>query len=385
MTHIIVEQIDLKNAISFATKVTDTKGSVPTLAGICFEAKGGNLDILATDLEAWIKVKIQEKTDETFSILVDGKKINDIVNRFVPGSQIKIALDDDGGRINLTSTGKKYTIPILPIDDFPHFTNPEDGQTQITVSAETVNKATNVTLPSISLDTARYYLNGIFVHAVEGILKFVSTDGHRLHLYDLTSIDKEFEGVILPRKAVNIVTKLTQGITDINLLISPSYIQFKTDYIEYTTKVIDADYPPYDRIIPKDNEINIKLNINKTESAIKDVLAATEGANGSAVVFMVQNDQFIACNAASAANIGECVSVIDDNFKAKDSKNMQWGFCGNYMLDAIAVLKREYGNAETDHLNILFGGEVDQFLITHAAQKIEGNNRTTLLIMPLRV
>jgi len=71
----------------------------------------------------------------------------------------------------------------------------------------------NVVDFAISTEETRYYLNGIYVHAHDGALRAVATDGHRLALaeMDLPAGADGLPGVIIPRKTVAEIRRLIDG------------------------------------------------------------------------------------------------------------------------------------------------------------------------------
>ena len=81
----------------------------------------------------------------------------------------------------------------------------------------------------MSVEETRYYLNGIYMHALkeENKLRTVSTDGHRLSRVDMTLPDGsgEIPGVIIPRKTIMEIRKLLEDEEGmVNLSVSDNKI-----------------------------------------------------------------------------------------------------------------------------------------------------------------
>jgi DNA polymerase-3 subunit beta len=93
-------------------------------------------------------------------------------------------------------------------------------------------------------------------------MRAVSTDGHRLARYELELPDgaADIPGVIVPRKTVGELRKLlddADGAIDISL--SDTKIQFGFNGVELTSKLIDGNFPPYERVIPSGNDKSLAL------------------------------------------------------------------------------------------------------------------------------
>ena len=122
----------------------------------------------------------------------------------------------------------------------------------------------------MSLEETRYYLNGIYLHAIKDAdgekLRTVSTDGHRLSRVDM-NIPKganDIPGVIVPRKTIMEIRKLLEDHTDtIELSLSDNKIRLSFSNVILTSKLLDGTFPDYSRVIPEQND---KINLFKSVS-----------------------------------------------------------------------------------------------------------------------
>ena len=94
-------------------------------------------------------------------------------------------------------------------------TNIEKGHEFSLQSIDLANLIDNTKF-AISLEETRYYLNGIFLHVPNSDnqkLRAVATDGHRLAQAEIPLPEgaSDMPGIILPRKAVGEIRKLTDG------------------------------------------------------------------------------------------------------------------------------------------------------------------------------
>lgn len=132
---------------------------------------------------------------------------------------------------------------------------------------------------AMSTEETRYYLNGIYLHPVDGKAVAVSTDGHRLARIN-SDVEADFPGVIVPRKTVAEVRKLV-GNGQVEVHVSETKIMFEFGETTLISKVIDGTFPDYTRVIPKDNDKVVVIDAEEMKNASARVsLVSTERTRG---------------------------------------------------------------------------------------------------------
>ncbi len=131
---------------------------------------------------------------------------------------------------------------------------------------------------AISNEETRYYLNGIYLHAIEsgGDLKLraVATDGHRLARaeVDAPSGSGGMPGIIIPRKTVAELQKLGDDPDMIMTVeLSDSKIRFTIGSVVLTSKLIDGTFPDYQRVIPTGNDKKLVIDRQTFAGAVDRV------------------------------------------------------------------------------------------------------------------
>jgi DNA polymerase-3 subunit beta len=115
---------------------------------------------------------------------------------------------------------------------------------------------------AVSTETTRFYLNGILLHDAGADLVAVGTDGHRLARVTALgcaglSADRR---LIAPLAAVRIIIKLLtrSGVEEpLTLRRSGTLLEVMTAGFSFVTKLIDAEYPSYERVVlaPSGNSV----------------------------------------------------------------------------------------------------------------------------------
>ena len=254
--------------------VVERRNTIPILSNVLIETNSSKVSFTATDMDMDI-------VEETSCIVLKQGKVTlaahtlyDIVRKLPDGSEVKIELKELNVEV---SAGKsKFILPTLPVDDYPIMTNIEKGHEFKLQSIDLANLIDNTKF-AISLEETRYYLNGIFLHVPNSNsnkLRAVATDGHRLAQAEIPLPEGALNmpGIILPRKAVGEIRKLTDS-TDgkINVIISNTKAQFAFPNTILTTKLIDGSFPDYQRVIPKENLNKLVVSNQEFEKAIDRV------------------------------------------------------------------------------------------------------------------
>ena len=146
------------------------------------------------------------------------------------------------------------------------------------LAADDLKRIIDKTRFAISTEETRYYLNGIYVHAAKDakppVMRAVATDGHRLARYELELPDgaADMPGVIMPRKTVGELRKLLDDADGaIEISLSDTKIQFGFNGVELTSKLIDGNFPPYERVIPSGNDKALALEAKEFAQSVDRV------------------------------------------------------------------------------------------------------------------
>jgi DNA polymerase III subunit beta len=238
----------------------------------------------------------------------------------------------------------RSALPTLPAHDFPEL-DPDwrNGMPwDFTVSADALAAMLGPVAFAISTEETRYYLNGIYLHAVEvedGVTKLraVSTDGHRLARRDIPAPDGSagLSGVILPRKTVGELLRLAKDGGDIELGVSASKIRAKTGQSVLVSKLIDGTFPDYQRVIPSNNKSRAVVN-RKALSEAADRAGTVSSGDAKAIKLAFGPAGLTV--SMNNPDTGSAAEEIDATFSAAP---IEIGFNGRYLADVLSNLAGE--------------------------------------------
>lgn len=345
--------------------VVEKKNVMPVLANVLLEAEENILKISATDLEVALHVQAQAQVRETGKITVLAKKLFDIVKE-AAGEEIMVrAVESE--RVEITSLNTQCKIMALSANEFPKLPEPE-GEFVRMATENFVDMLEKVGF-AMSTDETRYHLNGIYLEKKEGEAVVVATDGHRLSLSrkntDLPNIATN--GIIIPRKGVSELRKIVGSQKSFELSVGKRHIFARTERQTLFIRLIDGDFPNYNRVIPEASKIQVVIPREPLIGALRRVsLLSDEHSKGVKLYF---------CHNALLVNttnleVGEAKEEIALDYK---NEALEVSFNARYILDVLGAL--------TDQSVIMgFNDKASPCLITSPT-----NKGFVSVIMPMRV
>ena len=117
----------------------------------------------------------------------------------------------------------------------------------------------------------RYYLNGLLLEREGNKLRAVATDGHRLALGEITTTETAHEknSVIVPRKAILELGRLLNDVdSEVKLAFSPQQIKIELPDLHFTSKLIDGQFPNYERVLPLGGDKVVTVERDELKQAL---------------------------------------------------------------------------------------------------------------------
>lgn len=353
-----IETKKLSAALSKVQSVIESRNTIPVLSNVLLQAQGDTLRIEGTDLEVTMSVTAPASISEEGGETVSAKLLADIVRK-LPGTECTLETSD--GHMLVKSGRSRFKLATLPVEDWPSisYMPPRYGYT---IPAVELKDALESVAIAMSSEESRYYLNGVFMHSHNGRLRFVATDGHRLALRDSIPCTSE-GGIIIPRKAIHEAVKLCGGADDVAVSYSESAISFEVEGARLQSKLIDATYPDYQRIIPQSNDQRATVDVQGLASSVDRVSSVAE--DGTKAVRLSWAEYGVSTSVNSQLNNATDELDADCNFE------LVIGVNSKYLRDALGKMEGKVEFAFNDSSAPMLLREV-------------GNEDYLVLIMPMR-
>ena len=329
-----IERATLLKGLSHVQSVVERRNTIPILSNVLLEAtEHGALKLMATDLDLQINEQIAAAVDQPGSTTVSAHTLFDIVRKMPEGSQVQLNAAEN--RMSVVAGRARFSLGTLPRDDFPVIAEGE-LPTQFELPAELLKQIIDKTRFAISTEETRYYLNGIFLHVADDVLKAAATDGHRLARVTIARPDgaQGMPDVIVPRKCVAELRKLLDEVDgSVGVSLSGSKIRFDLGQALLTSKLIDGTFPDYSRVIPTGNDKILKLDPRSFQEGVDRVSTiATEKTR--AVKMALERDKVI-LSVTSPEN-GTAAEEVPGDYAAMP---FEIGFNSRYLLDILGQIE----------------------------------------------
>jgi len=368
-----IERATLLRCLSHVQSVVERRNTIPILSNVLIEASAsGTVRLLATDLDLQIIESMPAKSvDVPGAITVSAHLLFDIARKLADGSEVSLETADN--RMVVKANRSRFQLPTLPRDDFPMIVE-GDLPTSFELPARTLAELIDRTRFAISTEETRYYLNGIFLHVVDDVLKAAATDGHRLARYTIPRPEgaEAMPDVIVPRKCVSELRKLLEDVLDTNVLVdlSASKVRFTLGgehAVVLTSKLIDGTFPDYSRVIPTGNDKLLRLDPRSFFEGV-DRVATIATEKTRAVKMALENDK-VTLSVTSPDN-GTAAEEIAAEYSAS---GFEIGFNANYLKDILSQID---------------GGSVELHLADAGAPTLirkDDKSPALYVLMPMRV
>ncbi|MDC6448456.1 DNA polymerase III subunit beta [Alphaproteobacteria bacterium] len=368
----IVKKPSIYKTLSHLQSIVNKKNTLPILANILIEAQNNSLTLSSTDMDISIKETINCDVVETGSTTLNAQIMFDIIKKLPETSEIEF-ISNDSKILTIRTNVSKFSLSCLPKDEFPIIETKSDGK-RIKIKSQTIYNLINKTKFAISNEETRYFLNGLYFNVSnkddKGILTFVGTDGHRLATSNsiVTKFKSEVPGVIIPKKTINELSKLlSENFNDLEIDISSNKIIFFIDNLILISKLIDGNFPDYNRVIPKNNNYHLTINRLNLLSAVDRVSTIANEKSPSIKFKLLKN--FVNLSTINNDN-STATEDIEANF---DGKDIEIGFNSRYIMDIL-------DNLEGEDIKISFNDNSTPII----AQE-QSSSDVIYVLMPMRV
>ena len=222
----------------------------PIASNVLIRAEGSTIECMATDMEIGIRMKVDGTVKETGTILVPAGKLADIVKAWPAEKPIDLTTTT-GNRIEITSGNGVHKTVKLADEEFPQL--PSVDKAAFAIDGETLRSVLHKTEFAAPAEKARQpCLNGLYFNLLEDRTEIVGADGIQLALAHCEpfKLSEDSDGFIVPLKAVKEIERTFANSPEVRISRIENQILFADERATVTTRLVDAEYPPYEKIIP---------------------------------------------------------------------------------------------------------------------------------------
>lgn len=332
----IAQREILLRALQRTLGITEKKSPMPMVSAVLLEAMApSTLRLSATDMEVALTGEYTADVIAPGRVAIAARQAADIV-RSLSSDKVSFKLGANNW-VEISGGRAEFKLVGLSADEFPTLPSTE-GVALTPLHAETFRVLIERTLFSVSTDETRYNLMGVFVEPVQdGILRFVSSDGHRLSIAERRLEEGESVTIasdaIIPKKGLAEARRLLEGEGGFcNLGLQGNTFVFRHGDVTLMMRPIEGKFPDYRMVVPAAPKRIATIGRAAFSEALRRVaLLAVDKANTTRLTFSQGKLEL----AAVTPQLGEAREEIEAELEGDD---LRVGFNARYLLDALAVI-----------------------------------------------
>ncbi|MBQ3352803.1 DNA polymerase III subunit beta [Candidatus Saccharibacteria bacterium] len=360
-----VTQEKLSKALNNISRIAISKVTLPILNNVLIRVDKKKVSLITTNLDMAIIDYLPVSSSEDGVVTVPAKLLAEFVSNLPKGENIEINSKDN--KINISADKYSSMINGSPADDFPEL--PEiNEKTAVTykIGVEEFKNSVSQVIIASSNDLTRPALTGVYFNTSDNILRIAATDGYRLAEKKLiNNVKSEVKAIIPSNSLQEVLRSINDDIEEIEISFSEDLVRFRLGEIEIISKLIDASFPNYQELIPKNFEIKVVLDREELSRVTKLAALFSKSVGGSIICEATEPETF------SVKSIANEFGENDSKIKTSVNKNGRVNLNSRFLLDALNSL-------DSPKINFSFSGHV-----TPVVLKNKGNDNYTHIIMPL--
>jgi DNA polymerase-3 subunit beta len=363
-----IRKEEFLRGLYLAHGIADRKSTLPILANVLLRTEGKEKVLCgATDLNVSTIVSLSAKVEKEGGLTVDARKLFEIV-KGLPADEVTVRRTEQNWA-EVRSGKVEFKVVGMSDRDYPKLPAIAEAET-FKVETAVLRDMIAKTIFSVSTDETRQHLAGVLFESDGTTARMVSTDGHRLSKVSrpLPGGPKLATGVLIPRKGTAELRRAIEtreapsaiGIHEGNFVL-------KADDVGLSVKLIDGQFPPYEQVIPKDNERAFVVSRLALLDALRRVsLMSSDKTSGVRLVVDKGKVRIESDN----PDMGAAREEIDVPYKGTP---VQIGFNARYFVDLLAEI-------ETPEVRVELSGELDPAVVRPA----DGGDYVCV-VMPMRL
>ena len=327
--NIQVTQDKLSKALNNVSRIAIGKVTLPILNNVLIRVDNKKVSLVTTNLDMAIVDFLPVSDSKDGVVTVPAKLLAEFVSNLPKGETVKISAKDT--KVTISSGKYSSTINGAIADDFPEL--PEiDEKSAVTykIGVDEFKTSVGQVIIASSNDLTRPALTGVYFNTDGDHLAIAATDGYRLaekHLID--KVKSEVKAIVPSSTLQEVLRSITDDAEEVEISFNEDLVRFRLGEIEVISKLIDASFPDYRKLIPKESKIHTTLDREELVRVTKLAALFSRSVGGSIICETITPDTF------SVKSIANEFGENDSTIKATVDEPGKVNLNSRFLLDAI--------------------------------------------------
>lgn len=324
-----VPKKQLAESLGHVERMIPTRSSNPGLSLVKLELtedqltlSGSNMDI---DIQATLTADVQGEGVVALPAQVFGQVV-----RALPGEMVELLFSDK--ELEISSGSYATKLQLAEASSSPALTFPETYRGQL--SGGELGAALAHVRYAAAVAEYQAIFRGVKLELSDNKLRAIATDGFRLAYYHLESSSGLEGDLVIPARSVDELTKLLDG-GEVGLELESHQLSLETGPYKLNLKLMEGNFPDYERVIPSQFPVNITLDAKTLSEAVSRVaLVADKTANNRVDLFIKDGRAQI----TAEGGYGRSQEVLEVAQEGSDSE-IALAYNAKYLVDALHPLQ----------------------------------------------
>jgi len=369
----VVDSATLTDSVNWVSRSLSTRPIMTALLGIVIDVSG-DVTLSASDLETSARSSFSAEIKEKGRVLVPGRLLAEI-SRALPNKPISFTLD--GNRVLVTAGSAKFTLPTLPINEYPNL--PTMPETSGEIASDIFATAVNQVAVAAGRDDSLPTLTGIHVDINKETITLAATDRYRLAVREINwtpNNPEETTTALLRARTLADAARTISSTKNISFAVAPNtsnerLIGFTTEQKSMTSRQLDGTFPPYRHLLPSESIATAVVEVATLLDSVRRVALVTDKTVPLRLKFNNNSLQL-------EAGAGDDAQATEEIQISYTGEPIDIAFNPTFLTDGLNALG-------TTYVNIAFTGS-NKPAVLSGKNKVDGEIDGTYryLLMPMR-
>lgn len=334
----VVIKNNLKEGLGVVERASGENLNLPILKHALLEVMDANIRLTATNLEIAISCFVSSKAIDKGRVSVPVGMFVNLINNL---ESERINLEKSGSQLIVRTDNYEAVVQTLPIDDFPIIPKVKNDREYLEVEVGIFRDGLAQVLAAGQFSELRPELNSVLFDFNLDALKLVTTDSFRLAEKTIagsqlkTNYGENFK-FLVPLKTCQELLRVLKEDQVLRIYHDHNQVLFKTDQIEFISRLVDGNFPDYGAIIPQKYDGEVVLDREKLINALK--LSGVFSGRAGEVKMRVLDDKKVMEIYSASQEVGENKYFLP----VKATKSFrEVVFNWRYLVDGLRALKTE--------------------------------------------
>ena len=383
-----VERDAFADAVVWTARSLPARPPMQVLLGLRLSVgEDGVLEICGFDYEISSRVSLDVTVAEPGKVLVPGRLLADIV-RSLPPQPVELRLE--GTRVVLTCGPARFTLPTLPVEDYPVL--PSMPAVTGTLASDVFAEVVAQVALAAGRDDTLPVLTGVRFEIEGDTLTLAATDRYRLAVRTVAWRPEDSQistTALVPARTLAETAKALTAGPEVVLALSGAgstegMIGFEGAGRRTTSRLLEGEFPKYRSLLPKQSTAFAEIETAPFADAVRRV-ALVAARNAPVRLNLSADGVVLEAGGADDAQASEQLDCSWQDDGATAGEPFQIAFNPQYLLDGL-------GAADSDRITMSFTGPTRPAVLTgkgsgdaDSGDMSDSSDDYRYLLMPVRL